>query len=144
MPRRSTLSIGASADRALVPEPVTTAAVTTTVLLLLSPPLIARQITDVSAAHALASQAVSPGRNMGDIDACPIPWPYTVATAEPVDAWLLMTTTLSAPKPADRAMLLLPVWPPAVTTIRPLRDVACAAVQITEVSEVQSVASTAV
>ena len=79
-----------------------------------------RHLTEVSDAHSVLSQPVSPARPLVVYPNTPMLAPCTVATLEPVLAWFPITAILNTPTSTDHPWLMLfPCWA-TVMTARPL------------------------
>ena len=98
-------------------------------------------LTDVSDAHSVPSQPVSPDRIKLEYATSPSPDPCTVTDADPVPARFPPPATLTQPESADHAWLRLPDLSPTVTTPRRVPRAPCPPMHLTDVSDSHSVPS---
>ena len=98
-------------------------------------------LTDVSDAHSVPSQPVSPDRTVAVYATSPSPDPCTVTDADPVPARFPPPTTLTQPESADHAWLRLPDLSPTVIATRRVPRAPCPPRHLTDVSDSHSVPS---
>ena len=139
-PRRVTLSPPKSTVHACVMLPIVSPAVITTRRVPLTP-CPARHLTDVSDSHSVPSHPVRPCRPLAVYDTSPMPDPCTVTDPDPVPARFTRRVTLTAPRSAVHACVMVPTRSPDVITTRRVPPSPCPTRHLTDVSDSHAVPS---
>jgi hypothetical protein len=100
-------------------------------------------LTDVSAPHAVRSQAVWPILAIAECDVSPMLAPCRVTLAPPVVAVFVRRVMLTSPAVIEKLFVTLPDRAPLVIATRRVLAVPCADWQRVDVSDIQVVPSTA-
>ena len=129
-----------SADHAILKLPPRSPAVITT-RRVPDTPCPTRHLTDVSDSHSVPSHPVAPCRLRPVYAASPMLLPCTVTDPDPVPARFTRRVTLSAPRSAVHACVMVPTRSPDVITTRRVPTAPCPARHLTDVSDSHAVPS---